>query len=107
MAMAIGSVTINPDGTWSGTGMTKALVDTLQPYFLSKVPPAPPPYDTDHNGPPRTAAMLVGIGNEAKDLATAIATALVPYIVAEEQAIVPPNAFGSSIPIFQTLLAVE
>jgi len=98
MAMSVGSVTVASDGTWTGTGAVKAYMDLVQPWMLSQLPPAPPPYDTAHNGPPLTDDVVFGISTAAAGMATMLGTVLVGYLTANEQAIIPKDSLGSGIP---------
>lgn len=90
MAMIVGTVTVNSDGTWSGTGMALALMNGIQPWMLAQVPG--PPY-----GPPVTASLTHGMSVQAAAMALALAP-MVTYIQSNAVAVAAPNSLASGVP---------
>lgn len=94
-SIATGSVTVNPDGTWSGSGMALALMNALQPYMVAQIPSGP-----------AAADIAIGCSNAAAGLATAIA-AIAPYLVTNLKIQVPASAFASNVPNAEVDLSVK
>jgi hypothetical protein len=90
--MTAGSVSVNPDGTWSGTGYALAYMNVLQPLLLAQMPADP------------SAAVVHGISSGAAVLANAAAT-LVGYVQANATVTIPAGALGAGIPASDVVLS--
>jgi hypothetical protein len=90
--MTSGSVTVNGDGTWTGTGYALVYMDFIQPLLLSQMPADP------------SADVVLGISNGAAVLAKAAAT-LVGYIQSNATVTIPAGSLGGGIPASDVVLS--
>jgi hypothetical protein len=90
--MISGSVTVNPDGTWSGSGLALVLMDALQPLLLGQMPAGP------------SAEVVLGISNGAAVVANAAAT-IVGYVQANATVTIPAGSLGAGIPAGNVVLS--
>jgi hypothetical protein len=75
MAMIVGTITQNPDGTYSGTGMALTLMDAKWAYYNTIFAAANPPVVL-------TTVQKVAINASAAPECVGIANAIVTYIQA-------------------------
>lgn len=90
--MTAGSVTVNPDGTWTGTGYALVFMDFIQPLLLGQVPASP------------SAEVVFGISSGAGILANAAATAI-SYIKSNATVTIPAGSLGGGIPASTVVLS--
>jgi hypothetical protein len=83
MALNAGSVTVNADGTYSGTGLAKAIMDAYIPLVLS--------YYTTAQQP----SVKVGVAHFCGDLANTLSSTVITHITTN--AVVPAAGIIDSV----------
>jgi len=84
MPMSVGSVTVNPDGTWTGSGAALAIMNVIQPMLIGEI-----------SSP--TQAITVGISKGAATVSQSIA-AIITYISTNARVTIPAGSLGGGIP---------
>ena len=96
MSLVAGSVTVNPDATYTGTGLALAIMTALATTIDARWPPDGTP------GTPSKRTMHDGLAESAN----ALATAIVSHITANAVVTVPvsTNELASGVPSSPTNL---
>lgn len=100
MSLIAGTITINPNGTYSGTGLAKALIDFKYPklvaLFAEAVANDSPEIQEQFQGTARALRILPGLKDECEGLATASVSHLVANAVVTVS--VPAGAIDPGVP---------